>query len=102
MKRAGVIAAIQVCVFLFGVAWLDRTFEGYHVPPLMAEFHKPDADEPNIDDGEQPVTNLTVPPVPPIPNFVSAFPQMSERTHAALFDTSRGTNILLLDALAAR
>jgi hypothetical protein len=46
------LAAIQVCLFLFGTAWLDRTFEGYHVPPMVAEVHKPDADALNLDDGQ--------------------------------------------------
>jgi hypothetical protein len=78
MLRSDVIAAIQVALFLFGSAWLDRAFEGYHVPPLVAEVHKqPDADAPSLDDGDQDIVGLTVPQASmPIGNrFVHAEPQ---------------------------
>ena len=104
VKLRDALAAIQVCGFLFGTAWLDRAFEEYHVPPLVAEVHKPDAATLLPDDGEQAVINLTVPlQLPPVSNFVSASPQISDRSFAAIFDTSPSANVpLMLHMLARR
>jgi hypothetical protein len=103
MKIRDAVAAMQVCVFLFGVAWLDRVFEGYRVPPLVAEVHKPDADAQSLDEGDQDVINLTVPPLPFVSsNYVSAFPQVSTRSHAAIFDPSPSTNVTLMPHTLAR
>jgi hypothetical protein len=83
MKLRDAIVAIQVCAFLFGVAWLDRAFEGYHVPPLVAEVHKPDADAQILDDGEQDVANLVVPQLPYMPRLVAGgFNQFVEQPPA--------------------
>jgi hypothetical protein len=71
MKRTDALAAIQVCLFLLGTAWLDRAFEGYHGPRFVAEFHKPHADAPSIDDGEQEAANLMLPQLRRVPSFVT-------------------------------
>jgi hypothetical protein len=69
MKVREALAAIQVCLFLLGAAWLDRTFDAYreHVPTFVAEYHKPDHLAPSLEDGEQDVVNLTVPQLPRVP-----------------------------------
>jgi hypothetical protein len=103
MRRADALATIQICLLLLGIAWLDRAFEGHYVPPLVAEVHRPDADVQSPDDGEQDVPNLTVPTLPFVPNFVAAFPQISTRSHAAIFDMSPIASVtLMLQALARR
>jgi hypothetical protein len=73
-------AALSVCLFLFGTAWLDGAFEGYHVPPMVAEYRKPDAAAPTLNDGEQPVIKLTVPQLPFMPRHITAgFNQYEEQ-----------------------
>ncbi len=83
-------------------AWLDRTFEGYHVPPLVAEFHKaPDVDAPRLEDGEQDAINLTVPPIPTLSNRVAQFTQVP-RIRSIVDDSPLGTNPALMAHIAAR
>jgi hypothetical protein len=70
---------------------------------LARELLRAHAEE-RTDDGEQTVIDLTVaPPLPFVPNFDSVWPQVSTRTHAALFDTTPSTNVpLMLRALERR
>jgi hypothetical protein len=80
MKRvANYLSLLPSIVVALFVAWLERAFEDYHVPSVVAEYHKqPDAAAPGMDDGDQAQVNLTVPPAPSMPignRWVNAGPQ---------------------------
>jgi hypothetical protein len=78
MKPSDLFATLQVTLFLLGSAWLDRAFEGYRVPSVVAEYHKqPDAAAPSMDDGDQALVKLTVPQasMPTAHRMVNAGPQ---------------------------
>jgi hypothetical protein len=84
MKLCNALVALQVCIFLLGVAWLQGVFERYHVPTLAAEMRKPyDAHALHSDDDGRAEVVPTLPELPFMPRLVTGgFNQFVEQPPA--------------------